>query len=188
MGRITTEGYEEICVSALALSNAGVTTRGDQRRMHTPHERTLRKRANAIVPILVRSLYVAGAMTVGAIGTVVAQEADGDMAPGFYERLAFEAADTDGDGLISEAELARDAAAGFSGLDKDRSETLTPQELGPHDPAMFARVDRDGDGALTFSEVMTHKTQGFEDGDKNQDGLLSYEEMVEAVKSELGVQ
>jgi Ca2+-binding EF-hand superfamily protein len=53
---------------------------------------------------------------------------------------------------------------------------------------MFARVDRDGDGALTFSEVMTHKTQGFEDGDKNQDGLLSYEEMVEAVKSELGVQ
>ncbi len=37
------------------------------------------------------------------------------MAPLSYERFAFEAADTNGDGLISEAELARDAAAGFSG-------------------------------------------------------------------------
>jgi len=155
--------------------------------MHTPREGTLR-RAIARAPILVRSLYAAGAVTVGAMGMAVAQQADGDMAPGFYERLAFEAADTDGDGFVSEAELARDAAAGFSGLDQDRSETLTPQELGPHDPAMFARVDRDGDRALTFSEVMTHKTQGFEDGDQDQDGLLSFDEMVDAVKSELGVQ
>lgn len=154
--------------------------------MHTPHERTLR-RTIALAPILVRSLYAAGAMTVGAMGMAMAQEADGDRAPGFYERLAFEAADTDGDGFVSEAELARDAAAGFSGLDQDRSETLTPQEIGPHDPALFARVDRDRDGALTFSEVMTHKTQGFADGDTNQDGLLSFEEMVDEAKSELGV-
>ena len=144
--------------------------------------------AIAMAPILVRSLYAAGAMTVGAMGTAVAQEADGDRPPGFYERLAFEAADTDGDSFVSEAELARDAAAGFSGLDEDRSGTLTPQELGPHDPAMFARVDRNGDGVLTFSEVMTYKMQGFENADTNQDGKLSYEEMVEAVKSELGVQ
>ena len=156
--------------------------------MPTSHERRPRRRAIAIAPILVRSLYAAVAMTVGAMGTAVAQEADGDMAPGFYERLAFEAADTDGDGFVSEAELARDAAGGFSGLDQDRSETLTPQELGPHDPARFARVDRNGDGALTFSEVMIHKTRGLEDGDQNRDGLLSYEEMVDAVKSELGVQ
>jgi EF-hand domain pair/EF hand len=155
--------------------------------MHTPHERTLR-RAIALAPILARSLYAAGAMTIGAMGMAVAQEADGAMTPGFYERLAFEAADTDGDGFVNEAELARDAAAGFSGLDQDRSETLTPQELGPHDPALFARVDRNGDGALTFNEVMTHKTQGFEDGDQNQDGVLSYEEMVDEVKSVLGVQ
>ena len=154
--------------------------------MHTPHERTLR-RAIALAPILVRPLYAAGAMTV-AMGMAVAQEADGDMAPGFYERLAFEAADTDGDGFVSEAELARDAAAGFSGLDQDRSETLTPQELGPHDPALFAQVDRNGDGVLTFSEVMTLKTQGFADGDTNQDGRLSFDEMVDEVKSELGVQ
>jgi EF hand len=155
--------------------------------VHTPRDRAPGRRATAGAPVLVRSLYAAVAMTVGAMGMAVAQGAGGDMAPGFYERLAFEAADTDGDGFVSEAELARDAAAGFSGLDQDRSETLTPQELGPHDPARFARVDRNGDGTLTFSEVMAHKTQGFADGDQNQDGLLSYEEMVDAVKSELGV-
>jgi Ca2+-binding EF-hand superfamily protein len=129
----------------------------------------------------------AGALAVGVMGSALAQEAE-DAAPGFYERLAFEAADTDGDGFVNEAELARDAAAGFSGLDQDRDETLTPEELGPHDAARFARVDRNGDGALTFSEVMTHKMQGFESGDTDQDDLLSFEEMVDQVKSELGAQ
>jgi EF hand len=137
---------------------------------------------------LVRSGYLAVAIALGAVGTATAQTADPDLAPGFYERFAFDAADTDGDGFVSEAELARDAAAGFSGLDIDRSETLTPEELGPHDRARFSRVDANGDGALSFSEVMTHKTRAFEDGDRDGDGLLSFEEMVDAVKAELGVQ
>jgi Ca2+-binding EF-hand superfamily protein len=128
--------------------------------------------------------YLAVAVTLGAIGTGVAQPADDAMAPGFYERFAFEAADTDGDGFVSEAELARDAAAGFSGLDTDRSETLTADELGPHDPALFSRVDANGDGVLTFQEVMINKTRGFEDGDKNHDGRLSFEEMVDEVRVE----
>jgi Ca2+-binding EF-hand superfamily protein len=102
------------------------------------------------------------------------------------ERFAFDAADTNGDGFVSEAELARDAAAGFSGLDRDRSETLTPEELGPHEPALFTRVDANGDGLLTFSEVMINKTRGFRDGDKNRDGLLSFEEMVDEVEAEWG--
>jgi Ca2+-binding EF-hand superfamily protein len=129
---------------------------------------------------------MAMALALGPIGTAAAQNADENLAPGFYERLAFEAADTDGDGLVSEAELARDAAAGFSGLDQDGSETLTPDELGPHDPAMFARVDANGDGVLSFSEVMINKTRGFKEGDTNHDGLLSFEEMVDAVKAEGG--
>jgi Ca2+-binding EF-hand superfamily protein len=132
--------------------------------------------------------YLAIALTLSAIGTAAAQEADAGLAPGVYERLAFDAADTDADGFVSEAELARDAAAGFSGLDEDRSRTLTPEELGQHDPALFGRVDRDGDGALTFSEVMTNKTRGFEEGDDNQDGRLSFEEMVDVVMEELGTE
>ena len=141
----------------------------------------------AVMPVLVPSVYLAVAMALGAIGAAVAQQADGDTEPGAYERFAFDAADTDGDGFVSEAEMARDAAAGFSGLDNDGSGTLTPDELGPHDPARFARVDTDGDGALTFMEVMAHKTQAFEAADKDQDGLLSFEDIVDAVQAELGV-
>jgi hypothetical protein len=144
----------------------------------------------AVAITVARSMTTAACLAVvmilGAAPTAVAHEPDADATAGFYERLAFDVADTDGDGLVSEAELARDAAAGFSGLDTDRSETLTPDELGPHDPAMFARVDRNGDGALTFSEVMIHKTLGFEAGDENQDGRLSFEEMVEQVQAERG--
>ena len=102
------------------------------------------------------------------------------------EHFAFDAADTNGDDEISEAELARDAAAGFSGLDVDRSLTLTPNELEPHDPAQFARVDKNGDGKLTFSEVMAHKSQAFKEADKNKDGYLSFKEMHDAVAAEVG--
>lgn len=131
------------------------------------------------------SAWVAAAMILSATGPAVAQ-VDPAIPPDMAERFAFDAADTDDDGYVSEAELARDAAAGFSGLDRDRSGTLTPEELGPHDPALFARVDRNGDGVLTFNEVMTNKLRGFEDGDKNDDGLLSFQEMVDEVEDELG--
>lgn len=140
----------------------------------------------ALTPILGSSAWVAVAMALGWAGTAVAQQGDPEIPPVMAERFAFDAADTDGDGFVSEAELARDAAVGFSALDKDRSETLTPEELGPHDPALFARVDRNGDGVLTFIEVMINKTQGFEDGDKIHDGLLSFDDMVDEVKAEYG--
>jgi Ca2+-binding EF-hand superfamily protein len=123
-----------------------------------------------------------------AIGTAEAQPADETFTAGAQERLGFDAADTSGDGLISEAELARDAAAGFSGLDSDHDGRLTPEEVGPHDPALFARIDRNGDGVLTFDEIIVHKVSGFEKADRSGDGLVSYDEMVEEAKSELGVQ
>src|SRR5688572_10712236 len=44
------------------------------------------------------------------------------------ERFAFDAADSDGNGVVGEAELTRDAARGFAALDKDGSQTLTPGE------------------------------------------------------------
>jgi hypothetical protein len=144
------------------------------------------RRASTTALSFLQSAWVAVAMTLGAIGPAVAQ-VDPAIPPDIAERLAFDAADTNGDGYVSEGELTRDAAAGFSGLDKDRSGTLTPQELGPHDPAWFARVDRNGDGVLTFTEVMINKTKGFEAADKNHDGLLSFEEMVNEVKIEEGV-
>jgi EF hand len=138
---------------------------------------------------LLPSLCFALALTGGSFNFANAQQAGG-ADPGMVttgsERLAFDAADTNYDGLVSEAELARDAAVGFSSLDKDRSGTLTPSELGPHDPAKFSRIDANGDGVLTFPEVMRNKTRAFAAGDKNGDGGLSFEEMVEAATADDG--
>jgi Ca2+-binding EF-hand superfamily protein len=109
------------------------------------------------------------------------------------ERLAFDAADTDRNGLVTEAELARDAAAGFAGLDTDRDERLsfeelaTADELGTVDMEAFSRIDADGDGQLSFTEVMRNKTRAFRAANENQDAGLSFEEMVDAVAAEQGV-
>ena len=102
------------------------------------------------------------------------------------EEIAFIAADTDGDGVITEAEMARDAARGFATLDKDGSGTLTPEELGPHDAAQFKRVDANGDGVLSFKEVMTNKLRALKEGDIDGDGGLSFDEMVAIVEKETG--
>jgi Ca2+-binding EF-hand superfamily protein len=136
--------------------------------------------------VMLRSALVAVAIVLAANCPATAQ-VDPPIPPDMAERIAFDAADNNDDGYVSEAELARDAAVGFSSLDKDCNEKLTPQELGPHDPAWFKRVDHNGDGVLTFSEVMTNKLQGLEAGDKNHDGQLSFQEMVDEVKVEEGV-
>lgn len=102
------------------------------------------------------------------------------------EEIAFDAADTDNDGLVSLPELARDAAHGFATLDKDGSGTLTPAELGPHDSVLFERVDVNKDGVLTFQEVMINKERAFKKGDTNHDGYLSFEEMSAVVELETG--
>lgn len=103
-----------------------------------------------------------------------------------YEKIAFEAADTNGDNVVSEGEFARDAAAAFAGLDRNRDGRLTLEELGSPDPATFARIDANGDGAVTFTEVMTYKMKAFRAADKNNDGALSFDEMVAGVGAELG--
>jgi Ca2+-binding EF-hand superfamily protein len=132
-----------------------------------------------------RSLLTAYMTAMAALVSphVMAQQAGDEFSA---EEIAFMAADTDGDGVVTEAELARDAAHGFATLDKNGDGKLSPDELGPHDPALFERVDADGDGMLTFTEVMANKSRALKAGDKNQDGGLSFEEMVQVVESEVG--
>lgn len=73
----------------------------------------LKSSARIVAPSLCCALALVG----GSFNFAYAQQAGG-AAPGMAtmgsERLAFDAADTDYDGLVSEAELARDAAVGFS--------------------------------------------------------------------------
>ncbi|MFO1152084.1 MAG: EF-hand domain-containing protein [Rhodospirillales bacterium] len=102
----------------------------------------------------------------------------------FYQQFAFEAADTDGNNLVSEAEFVRDAAVAFSDLDTNHDGKLTPQELGTHDSSKFARIDANNDGVLTFSEIMTFKMKAFREADTNYDDALSYDEMVKSVMAE----
>jgi Ca2+-binding EF-hand superfamily protein len=108
------------------------------------------------------------------------------LPPLFRERLAFDAADTDNDGLVSEAEFARDAVVAFTALDQEGKGHLTPEDLGEHDPALFARVDADGDGVLSFEEVMTFKMEAFAAADADGDGYLSFDEMMESALRETG--
>ena len=103
-----------------------------------------------------------------------------------YEKIAFEAADTDGNNLVSEGEFARDAAAAFSGLDRNHDGKLTAEELDSPDPKKFALIDANGDGYLTFTEVMTFKMKAFRAADKNNDDALSFDEMVSSVSEEVG--
>ena len=130
------------------------------------------------------------AVATAAVLMLVAGQAMAELDAGLPvspEAFAFDAADTDGDGLVNEAEMARDAAAGFAGLDADGDGLLTPEELGPHDPAAFARVDADGDGALSFNEVMENKLRGLAAADADGDGALSFEEMMAGAAAEQGV-
>ncbi len=92
--------------------------------------------------------------------------------------FAFDVADRNGDGVISEAELAYDTAAGFAGLDRDGDEQLVPGELQAHDAAAFGRVDTDNNGGLSWSEVIKVKLKVLEDADTNGDGVLSKEEVL----------
>ena len=92
--------------------------------------------------------------------------------------FAFDMADRDNDGVISEAELAYDTAVGFAALDADGDEQLVPGELQTHDPADFQRVDTSNDGRLSWSEVIKVKVKVLEDADTNGDGVLSKEEVL----------
>jgi Ca2+-binding EF-hand superfamily protein len=137
--------------------------------------------------IMLRTSWRALAAGVAAAAALGWADAGAQPAGEFSdEQIAFMAADTDGDGEVSLAELARDAARGFAALDKDGSGTLTPEELGPHDDALFRRVDTNGDGKLTFEEVTANKVRAFETGDKDKDGGLSFQEMESEVEAELG--
>ena len=137
-----------------------------------------------------RAGRIAGALTLGSIALLASPalaQLDEGLPPS-AEAFAFDAADTDGDGLVSEAEMARDTAAGFSGLDDNEDGLLTPDELDAHDPAAFDRVDADGDGALSFDEVMTNKLSGFGAADQDGDGALSFDEMLGGAAAEQGGQ
>lgn len=95
-------------------------------------------------------------------------------------RAAFDAADTNQDGVIDEAELAGDAVSAFSGQDRNRDNVLEPGEFDETvDAARFEEIDADGDRRLSFDEVMAYKVDQLDQADQDGDGVLSLNEALE---------
>ncbi|MEM7445600.1 MAG: EF-hand domain-containing protein [Pseudomonadota bacterium] len=83
-----------------------------------------------------------------------------------YRAARFEAADTNGDGVIDEAEF--QAAA----------EARAMERVAERAGEMFARIDEDGDGQLTQDDVSGREGRLFEHADENGDGILTEDELL----------
>ena len=113
------------------------------------------------------------ALVLASAATPVAAQSAEEQA----SRLAFEAADTDGDGRLSEAEVTMDTAAAFATEDDNGDDHLQPEELQEAGPGEFQTLDENNDGKISFPEVMRDKVEDFEAADSDNDGSLTYEEV-----------
>ena len=87
----------------------------------------------------VNSVVLASAV---AVLLVYAQAPSGQAAENQRKasEFAFDLADRDGNGVINEAELAYDTAAGFAGLDQDGDGVLSKQEVLKYDAPRYPRA------------------------------------------------
>lgn len=119
---------------------------------------------------------------------------DAAEARGGGERASFETLDTDGDGMITQAELDAQREARFAALDTNGDGQVTLDEFtasaqirsAERAERMFSNLDADGDGTLSRDVI---EMRGGPDGaslierlDGDGDGAISEEEF-EAMKS-----
>ena len=116
---------------------------------------------------------IAGTILSLPLGAALSQTATEDAA----REIRLDAADKDGDGRLSEPEVAADTAAAFVAQDEDGDGVLSKKELDEVDPEDFGEVDGNADGKLTFKEVMDEKAEDFREADKDGDGTLTIDEV-----------
>jgi hypothetical protein len=92
-------------------------------------------------------------------------------------RLNFAAADRDGDGFVTEAEVVADLASAFTALDANKDRALDPGELGAPDAATFETIDANRDGRISFAEAADHKLASLSRFASDADGRYSYDEI-----------
>lgn len=118
----------------------------------------------------------------------------GQMMRGAGGGFDFAALDADGDGRVTEAEIAAHRAAEIAGLDADADGFLTAEELSAHQmrmaqqmadkrsAQMLERLDADGDGRIGVAEMMMgahgDQSQMFARLDANGDGAITQEEIA----------
>jgi hypothetical protein len=123
---------------------------------------------------MAKSMMAVGAVVLALGCPVAVLAASADEAT---TRMAFEAADRDGDGQVTEAEIVADMAAAFNALDTNRDRTLEPGELPRPDPEGFRQSDTNGDGRLTFTEAVEAKLKQLAPFDANDDRQYSLVEI-----------
>lgn len=111
---------------------------------------------------IARLTFLAALLVPGAIASAQAPAASGMTLDQFLSRQTgrIMAADTDGDGKVSKAEMSAMARGG-------------------RDPGkMFDRMDRNGDGYLDAAEIRGVLTERFQRMDRNHDGVLTADERM----------
>lgn len=109
----------------------------------------------------------------------------------FMERLAM--FDADGDGNITQDEIAAHKAARFAAIDANGDGEVSLEEMSAHHEAMqaqkqserqakrFAAMDADGNGTLSAEELnTTGPGKAFERLDADSDGVLTADEIAAA--------
>lgn len=152
-----------------------------------------------------RNYFIAGVVTVSLLagaGAALAHDRQGGMRGMGPMMFDFEAADADGDGKVSQAEMAAHAKARFDAADSDGNGKLSAAEMAATAQKrqeerrarmmqkMIERMDADDDGELSFDEMpgqQTRAEQMFSRIDSDGDGAVSKAEM-EAARAKGGDQ
>ena len=118
-------------------------------------------------------------------------------AKGGGERVSFEQLDANGDGALTQEEMAAHGAKRFADADTDGDGFLSAEELAEVAKAragkraekrsakMLKHLDANDDGKLSADEMKPSEermAKRFERADKNDDGQLSQEEFEQAAK------
>lgn len=141
------------------LVKFGVTVMQRRNRRPRPFNGQTHER---LAMTLARSTLLAALLVPGAVAAAQAPAAPGMTLDQFLSRQTgrIMAADTDGDGKVSKAEMGAMAKGG-------------------RDPArMFDRMDRNGDGYLDATEIRAALTERFQRMDRNHDGVLTPDERM----------
>ncbi len=125
-----------------------------------------------------RICFRVSALLVGVVALGIVNPATAQYADESFSRLAFQAADQNGDDIVDEAEMASDTAAAFASRDANSDGLLEPGEISDMSPDVFNELDTDGDGKLTFNEIMREKIKLFYEEDPNRDGEWTLEEVI----------
>lgn len=128
------------------------------------------------------AILAASALSALVLGAVAADARGGHDGA----RLDFGTYDADGDGLVTEAELAAHRAAEFAARDTDGDGRLSVEEItaemqrnmGQRVERMMARMDADGDGFISEDEIGPRGNRGgiIARLDTDGDGAVSEEE------------